>query len=130
MGPVSAERMADDRDGAYGWSAEAVPLRPTLLATVVAPEACLIVRAARITAGAMVTLLGVTLLVLPGPGVATIAAGLSILSIDVPQAQRLLQRVRDRLPQDADGGTPSWLVMVMGAGLAVSVVVSVALMIA
>jgi len=48
----------------------------------------------------------------------------------VPQAQRLLQRVRDRLPQDADGGTPSWLVMVMGAGLAVSVVVSVALMIA
>ena len=130
MGPVSAERMADDRDGAYGWSGEAVPLRPTLLATVVAPEACLIVRAARITAGAMVTLLGVTLLVLPGPGVATIAAGLSILSIDVPQAQRLLQRVRDRLPQDADGGTPSWLVMVMGAGLAVSVVVSVGLMIA
>lgn len=94
-----------------------------------AVRASLLVRVARVTAGTILTLVGVALLVLPGPGFVTIAAGLSILSIDVPFAQRLLQRVRERLPQDADGATPSWLLVTMGAGGVVAVVISVAFMI-
>lgn len=132
MGSVSAERMADDpaHGGGYGWSSEAAPRgTPLQEAAGPAPRASLVVRIARISAGAVVTLFGVSLLVLPGPGVAVIAAGLSILAIDVPPARRLLRRVRDRLPQGPDGATPGWLVMAMGAGLAVSVVVSVALMV-
>ena len=74
-------------------------------------------RVGRISAGTIVTLLGLSLLVLPGPGLVVVAAGLSILAIDVPFARRLLQNVRRRLPQDADGGTPTWLLITMGAGV-------------
>ena len=124
--------MAEDHacDGGYGWSGAALrPPRPVLAEVPhAAPRAGLLVRAARIAAGSVVTALGVVLLALPGPGLAMMAAGLSILSIDVPSAQRLLQRVRDRLPQDADGGTPGWVLASMGAGLALSVGMSVTFM--
>ena len=131
-GLVSAERVVEDQacHGGYGWSSAALrPPRPVLAeVTLAPPRAGLLVRAARITAGTVVTILGVTLLVLPGPGLAMMAAGLSILSIDVPSARRLLQQVRDRLPQDADGATPGWLLVSMGAGLALSVGISATLM--
>ena len=132
MGPVSAERIVEDHGchGRYGSSSAALrPPRPVLAeVALVAPKAGLLVRAARITAGSVVTALGVILLALPGPGLAMMAAGLSILSIDVPQARRLLEQVRDRLPQDADGGTPAWLLGTMGAGLALSVGISITFM--
>lgn len=133
MGSVSAERIADDagHGGGYVWGSAALDAERatgTREATEDAARASLIVRAARISAGTIVTLLGLSLLVLPGPGFVVVAAGLSILAVDVPFAQRLLQRVRDRLPQDADGGTPTWLLLVMGAGLAVGVSASAAFM--
>lgn len=91
-------------------------------------KAHLVVRLARITAGVLVTLLGLALLVLPGPGLIVVAAGLSILAIDVPFARRLLQQVQDRLPKDESGGIPRWLLLVGGlalvAGVAGSVVVT------
>ena len=62
-----------------------------------------VVRAARIVAGFVVLGLGVALLVLPGPGWLVIAAGLALLSRDVPFAARLLHRVRRRLPEGEDG---------------------------
>lgn len=129
---VSAERIAEDRARGvgYGWSEPALRTPRPALAPVSPPatRACLLVRVARITAGAAVTLFGVSLLVLPGPGFAMIAAGLSILSIDVPQAQRLLREVSDRLPQRPDGGTPGWVLAAAGAGLALSVGISATFM--
>jgi hypothetical protein len=77
----------------------------------------LLVRLARITAGAVVTLVGLALLVLPGPGMLVVAAGLSILAVDVPFARRLLQQVQDRLPRDSRGGTPRWLLVAGSLGL-------------
>ena len=131
-GGVSAERVVGDQacEGGYGWSSAALrPPRPVLVEVpLTAPKASLVVRAARITAGSVVTAFGIILLALPGPGLVMMAAGLSILSIDVPSAQRLLQQVRDRLPQDVDGGTPIWLLATMGAGLALSVGISVTFM--
>ena len=56
---------------------------------------------------------------LPGPGLIPIAAGLVLLATDVPFAHRLLERVRRRLPADADGKVPRRAVFM---GLAVSTV--------
>ena len=61
------------------------------------------IRWPRMLLGFVVTLVGVVLLPLPGPGWVIIAAGLSILARDLAWADRLLQRVRRRLPRRADG---------------------------
>ncbi len=45
--------------------------------------------------GSSVLLLGVGLIVLPGPAVVVIPAGLAILAIEFAWARRLLQRARD-----------------------------------
>lgn len=132
-GRVSAERIADEpaHGSGYGWRRDALDAEMatgTREADDQAARASLVVRAARISAGTIVTLLGLSLLVLPGPGLVVVAAGLSILAIDVPFARRLLQRVRDRLPQDADGGTPTWLLVTMGLGLAAGLGASAAFM--
>jgi uncharacterized protein (TIGR02611 family) len=60
-------------------------------------------RLARMVVGFALLFTGVLLLVLPGPGWLCIAAGLGILSRDVAWADRALQRVRRRLPQDSEG---------------------------
>lgn len=77
----------------------------------------LVKRAVRIGAGLAVTAFGVLLLVLPGPGLIVVAAGLVILAQDVPFAARLLEKVRKRLPADADGNVPKGMVV---GGLCVS----------
>lgn len=56
-------------------------------------------RVARIAGGSTLLVAGTAMLVLPGPGVLTIAAGLSLLAKEVPWAQRL----RRRFTGDADG---------------------------
>ncbi len=45
--------------------------------------------------GATVVLFGVAMLVLPGPGILTIIAGLAILSAEFAFARRWLQRLRE-----------------------------------
>ena len=45
--------------------------------------------------GATVVLLGVAMLVLPGPGLLTIIAGLGILGLEFAFARRWLQRARE-----------------------------------
>lgn len=60
-------------------------------------------RLARMTGGSVLLLAGAALLPLPGPGWFVIALGLGILSKDVAWAERTLDRVRRRLPSDADG---------------------------
>lgn len=54
------------------------------------------VRIARIGAGLGLVLLGILLLALPGPGILTIAGGLSILAIDFVWARRLLDWTKNR----------------------------------
>lgn len=54
------------------------------------------VRVARIAAGLGLVLLGLFLLVLPGPGIVTIAGGLAILAIDFVWARRALDWMKDR----------------------------------
>ncbi|MCD9624124.1 PGPGW domain-containing protein [Rhabdothermincola salaria] len=75
-------------------------------------------RLGRMTAGSFLCVLGLVLMVLPGPGLLTLAAGLLILSVDVPFAARLLEKVRARLPADADGNVPRHVV-VSGVGVSV-----------
>lgn len=79
----------------------------------------LLKRLARMTAGFFLVGLGLALLVLPGPGLIVLASGLVILSVDVPFAARLLDKVRARLPADEDGNVPKHVIF---GGLAVSLV--------
>jgi hypothetical protein len=58
-------------------------------------------RVLRITAGSTLLMAGTVMLVLPGPGLLTIAAGVSILARDVPWAQRLKGRFDTRLAKPA-----------------------------
>lgn len=76
-------------------------------------------RLARMTAGSFLVGVGLVLLVLPGPGLILIASGLVILSVDVPFAARLLEKVRKRLPADEEGNVPNLYVY---GGLVVTVV--------
>ncbi len=51
-------------------------------------------KSAVLTLGIIVVVIGVALLVLPGPGVLVIAAGLGILSIEFPWAKRLIEKAK------------------------------------
>lgn len=48
---------------------------------------------------------------LPGPGLITIAAGLALLSRDVPFARRWLAIVRRRIPESEDGEVAGWVIV-------------------
>jgi len=87
--------------------------------TVAEAKRHLLWRAARIVVGSMVTLAGLLLIVLPGPGLVVVAMGLAILAQDVPFARRLLDRVRARIPSDAEGNISK---PILYGGLAISVV--------
>ena len=63
----------------------------------------LVFRAMRIALGVAVCIAGVFLIVFPGPGMLVLAAGLAILSRDVPFARRLLVNVRRRIPENERG---------------------------
>jgi hypothetical protein len=79
----------------------------------------ILVRIARIAAGSLVTLAGVVMLVLPGPGLVVIALGLALLAQDVPFARRLLDKVRARIPSDAEGNVSK---PILFGGLAITVI--------
>ncbi len=64
-------------------------------------------RATRVVAGSLLTLLGLILLVLPGPGLVVLALGLALLARDIPFARNLLVQVRRRLPDDGEGNIPT-----------------------
>jgi uncharacterized protein (TIGR02611 family) len=52
--------------------------------------------------GFVVVLVGLAMLVLPGPGLLVIAVGLAILALEFAWAERLLERTVDRMEQAAD----------------------------
>jgi uncharacterized protein (TIGR02611 family) len=51
--------------------------------------------------GVVVVLVGIALLVLPGPGLLVIALGLALLATEYAAVRRLLDRIKARLPVDA-----------------------------
>ena len=53
--------------------------------------------------GTVVTVGGLAMMPLPGPGLPIVALGLAILARDVAWAERLLAHVGDRIPTDDDG---------------------------
>lgn len=73
----------------------------------------LLVRLAIMVGGSMLVITGLVLMVLPGPGMLVLGIGLGVLSTEVPFAARLLERVRHRLPQDADGKLPKSAIVTM-----------------
>jgi len=72
--------------------------------TVQEAKAHIAVRVARMTLGIVIVILGVAMLVLPGPGILAIAGGLFILAKDVAWADRLLQHLRKKVPGIPDDG--------------------------
>ncbi|MBD32477.1 MAG: hypothetical protein CL451_05475 [Acidimicrobiaceae bacterium] len=84
-----------------------------------------VTRLLRMTSGSLVTIIGVIMMPLPGPGLLIVAVGLGILSRDVAWADRLLQIVRKRLPSDSDGRLPRSSIVTMVvlalAGIAFSI---------
>jgi uncharacterized protein (TIGR02611 family) len=87
-----------------------------------------VTRLLRMTSGSLVTIIGVIMMPLPGPGLLIVAVGLGILSRDVAWADRLLQIVRKRLPSDSDGRLPRSSIVTMTvlalAGVAFSILVN------
>jgi hypothetical protein len=64
--------------------------------TAEAARSHIAIRVVRVLGGALMTLCGVALTVLPGPGVVLILAGLSVLAVDVPYAARLRAQLLER----------------------------------
>jgi len=70
-------------------------------------------RIASMIGGTFLIVAGIVMLVIPGPGLLSIALGLGLIAPDVPFAARLLDRLRERLPQDAEGNLPASLIATM-----------------
>ncbi len=79
-----------------------------------------LVRVARMTLGALVVVVGIIMMPLPGPGGLVVAAGLVILARDVAWADRLLRYFRRKMPGvPEDGRIPrSTIITMVVLGLA------------
>lgn len=94
--------------------------------TVEEAKAHIIVRLARMTAGTIVVIIGIIAIPLPGPGWVIVAAGLSILAIDVAWAERLLRYVRRRIPGlPDDGKIPRSAIVIGGVMMLASIAASI-----
>ncbi len=69
----------------------------------------IVVRLAIIGAGALVTVLGLLMLVLPGPGIVVVIAGLGILATEVAWAERLLAYAKRKARLDKVTSQAPWL---------------------
>ncbi len=89
-------------------------------------ERSLIVRIAVITLGSLITLAGLAMLVLPGPGIVVLIAGLGVLSTEVAWAERLLAYAKRKAHVDKVTAQAPWIKPVAAAVAVVAIVVSVA----
>lgn len=64
----------------------------------------IVLRVANVVGGLLVVMVGIAMLVLPGPGIAVILIGLALLAPEIPFADRLMENLKSRLPQDEAGG--------------------------
>lgn len=84
------------------------------------------IRLATIVVGFAVLLLGLIMMILPGPGIVGILAGLGILSRELPWAERVIEYVKKRSKVDQLKQQPKWIQVTMWiltiAGMVASVV--------
>lgn len=84
----------------------------------------IVARLAIITAGTVVTILGVLMLVLPGPGIVVVIAGLGILATEVAWAERLLTYAKNKARLDKVTSQAPWVKPVAMGVTVVAVAVS------
>lgn len=118
--PLPESGGEDLIDELVDWAVEA-EIETAHEPTEEAAERGLIRRILRIGAGATVVVVGLFLLVLPGPGLVVIAAGLGLMARDVPFARRMLAVVRRRLPESEEGEVARWVIVVSVAVAVLSV---------
>jgi Putative transmembrane protein (PGPGW) len=111
------DRLDELADDLVDWAIEA-EVETAHEATDEAAERGLIRRMGRVGLGGFLVIIGCFLLVLPGPGLLIIAAGLGLMARDVPFARRWLRIVRARLPETDEGEVAVWVVA-GSAGLAI-----------
>lgn len=75
-----------------------------------------------IVVGFVVLLGGLAMMVLPGPGILGVIAGLAILAQELPWAERLLEYVKKRAKLDELKEQPRWVQALMWTFTAVAVV--------
>ena len=85
----------------------------------------IIVRIAIIAFGSLVTLAGLAMMVLPGPGLVLIIAGLGILATEVSWAERLLAYAKRRANVDKITAQAPWIKPVSIVVTVIGVVVSI-----
>lgn len=89
----------------------------------------IVVRIAIIAFGSLVTLAGVAMLVLPGPGIVVVIAGLGILASEVTWAERLLAYAKRRANVESITDQHPWIkpvsIVLMVLGVIVSLLYAV-----
>ena len=86
----------------------------------------IVVRIAIIIAGSAVLFAGLLMLILPGPGIVAVIAGLSILSTEVAWAERMLEYAKEKARVDELKQKPAWVQNTMWLCTVVAVAGSVA----
>jgi Putative transmembrane protein (PGPGW) len=76
------------------------------------------------TVGVLMLLVGgvLALPLVPGPGLIFIAVGLGMLALEFDRAERLLERILDRIGDVADETSPVQKALILGAGTVLLVV--------
>ena len=86
----------------------------------------IIVRIGIIIVGTIVLLAGLVMLALPGPGIVAVLAGLGILAQELPWAERLMERIKEKAHVDQVKAQPLWvravLIVATVAGIAASAI--------
>jgi uncharacterized protein (TIGR02611 family) len=81
--------------------------------TVERAQRHILARLAIIAVGTVVLVAGLLMLVLPGPGIVGVLAGLGILAQELPWAERLMTRIKERTKVDQVRSQPAWVQIVM-----------------
>jgi uncharacterized protein (TIGR02611 family) len=85
-----------------------------------------LIRLGTIVVGFVVLLGGLAMMILPGPGIVGILAGLGILSRELPWAERVMEYVKKRAKLDELKEQPRWVQATMWTVTVCSVIGSVA----
>lgn len=73
----------------------------------------IIIRVGTIVVGSIVLLIGLAMMMLPGPGILGVLAGLGILSRELPWAERMIEYVKKRAKIEQLKQQPQWVQVVM-----------------